>query len=82
MAVRSVAYDRAMRANETRNQKIVELRDSDPKKYSFRELSRIFRLKVSTVHEIYHRDKRKYGGKKGAGALGVVHTRRLASVRS
>ena len=48
-----------MKANETRNQQIVELRDKDPKKYSFRELASMFRVDVSTVFEIYHREKAK-----------------------
>ncbi len=48
-----------MKANATRNQQLVELRDKDPKKYSFRELASIFRLNVSTAFEIYHREKAK-----------------------
>jgi len=57
-----------MQPNTTRNKQIVQLRDKDPETYSFRELARIFRLKVSTVHEIYKRDKEKYAKKKRAAA--------------
>lgn len=46
-----------MRPNVERNREIVEKRNAG---WSFRKLAKHFRLHVSNVHEIYHRDKDEY----------------------
>lgn len=62
-----------------RNQELVKKRKQG---WPYRKLARFFGIEVSTVHEIYHRDKDKYAKRSNGGALGVMHRRRVASVRS
>lgn len=52
-----------MRNKQDRNEKLVELRDKDPKTYSFSKLGEIFRIKKETAYEIYHREKARTNGK-------------------
>lgn len=41
---------------QERNEQLVNLRNKDPKKYSFSVLAGIFKIKKETAHEIYHRE--------------------------
>jgi hypothetical protein len=50
-------------AREDRNDKIVALHDLDPKKYSFGNLAKKFRISKASVHEIYVREKARRGDK-------------------
>lgn len=51
-------------SNEERNKDIVLKRVSDPIKWSFGELGKIFKLHKTTVEEIFKRDIEKYATKK------------------
>jgi len=44
-----------------RNEEIVALRDSNPKKYSFGYLGKKYKKARSTIQEIYWREKAKMG---------------------
>ena len=66
--------------NEERNKAIIEKKNAGA---SFRELARFFHLQVSTIHEIYHRDKMKYGKPTKKPRRSELSPReRLPSVRS
>ncbi len=43
-----------------RNKQLVQLHLKDPKVYSLRKLAVFFKIKPSSVHTIFHRDKDKY----------------------
>lgn len=49
-----------MKTNTARNRKLVQLRERDPIKYSYRTLAKLFGITCQTAHEIYQRDQEKY----------------------
>jgi hypothetical protein len=49
-------------AKEERNKQLVELRNKNPRLYSYAKLSEIFKISRITAREIYEREK---GKKKG-----------------
>ena len=50
----------ARKPNTKRNQELVLKRVSDPKEWSFRALSRHYKIDVRAAYEIFNRDIRKY----------------------
>lgn len=50
-------------ADEIRNELIIELKERNPRLFTFRTLSHIFKIGVRAVWEIYDRDKHKYSKK-------------------
>lgn len=55
-----------------RNKKIVELRDSNPKAYSFKKLGEIFNISKEWAYAVYLREKER--AKEKSGVKGYPHS--------
>lgn len=44
-------------AKKERNEQLFDLREKDPKRYSFEVLGEIFNVQKATAWEIYHRER-------------------------